>query len=217
MADARGVYDLTLPLHERMIVYPGDPPPRVRRLSAIEGGAALTTSSIEMSCHVGTHVDAPAHFLAHGKTLSDYAASDFCGAAVVLDLAAHAHVTVAALRGLEIPEERHLLVRTRNSARRGLEYDLDHAAIDVDAALHLIDRRPRSIGFDDYSVDAGRSEALPAHRLFAEAGLLVYVGLDLSAVPAGPCAFFGLPLRLDAEAAPVRALALTGESARILV
>jgi arylformamidase len=218
MADARGVYDLTRPVHERMAVFPGDAPPRVRRLSTIEEGAPLTASMLEMSCHVGTHVDAPAHFLANGRKLSDFVAGDFCGPAVVLDLERHANVTADALREREIPEGRHLLLRTRNSARPDpARYDPDHAFIEDEAAEYLLGLRPLSIGFDDYSVDSGRDDALPVHRRFAEAGRLVYVCLDLSVVPTGPCAFFGLPLRLDdVEAAPVRALALTGESARIL-
>jgi arylformamidase len=207
------VYDLTLVLHEGMAVYPGDAPPRIRRTTSIEQGAALTISTLEVSSHAGTHVDAPGHFLADGRLLSDYPADAFFGPAIVVDLARHRHVTAAALEEQPIPLRRHLLLRTRNSERpRTAAYDLDHACIDSDAVDVLIALRPLSIGFDDYSVDAPAAPDLPVHRLLARAGLLVYVGLDLSAVPAGECTFFGLPLRLDGvEASPVRALALRGD------
>jgi arylformamidase len=202
------LYDLSHVIHDGMFVYPGDPPPRVRRLSSIDDGAALTTSTVELPCHAGTHVDAPAHFLAGGRLLSDYTAEAFCGPAVVLDLASEANVTAAALRAQSIPAGRHVLLRTRNSARaRSSVYDRDHAFIDLEAAEVLIASRPRSVGFDDYSVDAFDDGTLTVHRRFAVEGLLVYVALDLSIVAAGEYTFFGLPPRIEhVEAAPVRAV-----------
>lgn len=202
------LYDLSHVIHEGMVLYPGDPPPRVRRLSSIDEGAALTTSTLELPCHVGTHVDAPAHFLAGGRLLSDYTAEAFCGAAVVLDLASEANVNAVALRTQSMPEGRHVLLRTRNSTRlRSREYDRDHAFIEPEAAEVLIESRPLSIGFDDYSVDAEGDGALTVHRRFAAAGLLVYVALDLSLPAPGEYTFFGLPPRIErVEAAPVRAV-----------
>jgi arylformamidase len=207
------VYDITLVLHEGMAVYPGDAPPKIRRTASIEQGASLTVSTLELPCHAGTHVDAPGHFLAGGRLLSDYPADAFFGPAIVIDVAGHHHVTAAALKEQPIAPRRHLLLRTRNSERpRAAAYDLDHACIDSDAVDVLIALRPLSIGFDDYSVDAPAASDLPVHRRLARAGLLVYVGLDLSAIPAGEYTFFGLPLRLDgAEASPVRAVAVRGE------
>jgi arylformamidase len=206
------VYDITRILHEGMAVYPGDVPPKIHT-SSIERGASLTVSTVELSCHAGTHVDAPGHFLAGGRLLSDYPADAFVGPAIVVDLARHRDVTAAALSEQPIPLRRHVLLRTRNSERPpAAAYDLDHACIDIEAADALIALRPLSIGFDDYSVDSPAPPDLPVHRLLARAGLLVYVGLDLSEIPAGEYTFFGLPLRLDgAEASPVRALALRGD------
>jgi len=208
-----GLYDLSVVVRERMLLYPGDPAPGIERVSSIEEGAVLTASALALSCHAGTHVDAPAHFLAGGRMLSDYPIEAFCGPAVVLDLEAHRHVTAAAVRPLAVPEHRHILLRTRNSWRLGTrEYDRGHAYVEIEAAEALIARRPRSVGFDYYSLDSFADAALPVHRRLADAGILVYVCLDLSAIPAGACTFFGLPLRLDGvEAAPVRAIALRAE------
>ena len=49
--------DLTLPIDDQLVLYPGDPIPKLHRLSSISDGAALTASSLEIGCHVGTHVD----------------------------------------------------------------------------------------------------------------------------------------------------------------
>jgi arylformamidase len=202
------LHELSHVIRQDMLVYPGDPAPRVRRLTSIEDGAPLTASSLDLPCHAGTHVDAPAHFLAGGRPLSDYAIEDFCGPALVLDFAAHDNVTAEAVRTVEIPEGRHLLLKTRNSRRAPARlYDQDHAFVDPEAAEALLARQPRSIGFDDYSIDAFADPGLTVHRRFAAAGRLVYVQLDLSSVAAGEYVFFGLPLRVDGvEAAPVRAV-----------
>jgi arylformamidase len=207
------LYDLSLAIHAGMLVYPGDSPPAITRTSSIDQGAALTTSVLTLPAHAGTHVDAPAHFLAGGRTLSDYPPDAFFGPGVVVDLARHAHVSAAALAEHELPVGRHLLLRTRNSARlSSAGYDRDHACVEPAAAEVLIALRPLSIGFDYYSVDPSTGLELVVHRRLAQEGLLAYVCLDLSAVPAGECTFFGLPLRLDGvEASPVRALALRGD------
>lgn len=209
------VYDVSFVIHPGMLVYPGDPPPRIRGLASIAKGDPLTVSTLDLPAHAGTHVDAPAHFIAGGRSLSDYAADAFCGPAVVLDLASEPNVTAAALRASSIPPGRHVLLRTRNSIRpRSSSYARDHAFIEADAADLLLAAQPRSVGFDDYSVDAFADGALTAHRRLAAAGLLVYVHLDLSAVPAGDGTFFGLPLRLETEACPVRAVVCRDEPAR---
>jgi len=128
------LYDLSHVIREGMPLYPGDPPPRVRRLSSIDEGAALTTSTLELPCHVGTHVDAPAHFLEGGRMLSDYTVEAFGGPAVVLDLASEANVSAVTVRARSIPAGRHVLLRTRNSTRpRSRAYDRDHAFIEPEA------------------------------------------------------------------------------------
>jgi arylformamidase len=59
---SRILVDVTLPISERLPVWPGDPPVRVAQVS--EGLPIV--SRLSMSVHAGTHVDAPAHFLPRG-------------------------------------------------------------------------------------------------------------------------------------------------------
>jgi arylformamidase len=196
-------YDLTRLVREDMAVHPGDPAPRItRERSPDVGSGALRTSSLQMSGHVGTHVDAPAHFLAEGRPLTDYPVDAFFGPGIVLDLGEHATISAAALAALVIPESCHVLLKT--CRRAGATSPLT-----PDGAERLLAMRPRSIGIDGYSVDEATSVDFPVHRRLAAAGLLVYVALDLAAVPAGEVTFFGLPLRLDVpDGAPVRAIAI---------
>ena len=60
-------------------VYPGDPKPRLQRLSDMADGALYNLSSFSMCAHNGTHIDAPAHFFADGKTVEQIDLTACCG------------------------------------------------------------------------------------------------------------------------------------------
>jgi arylformamidase len=199
--------DLTLPLRRSMPLYPGDHAPRLRRLLSLEKGDALTASELTINCHVGTHVDAPAHFLAQGRTVDRLPRKHFFGEAYVVDLTHAREVTEATLRSADIPRNRHVILKTRNTAllkRRSFTADYCHVC--VGAAARLLERAPLSIGIDYYSLDPVSEDSFPAHRLVAEAGLPVFVCLDLRKVDAGSYRFaaFGTPFA-GAEAMQVRA------------
>lgn len=203
------VIDITLPLGPDTPVFPGDPVPSVELLSNIAKGDALTASKLELAAHVGTHVDLPAHFVKDGRVLRDYPISRFLGPAWVLDLSdLEDSIRQARLKEEEIPEQRHLLLKTRNSALlQDPRFHEDYVHLAEDAAHHLLAHRPLSIGFDYYSLDPTDSTSFTAHRLCAEADLPVFVCLDLRQVRAGPCWFAGLPLHVpQLEGAPVRAV-----------
>jgi len=202
------VHDITLTLSDDVLLYPGDAPPHVRRLCSLEDGATVTASEFNMHCHVGTHVDAPAHFVLGGKNVSDYPIAAFFGAAIVIHVSDAQVVTAAELRSQGIQRNQHVLLKTQNSERLGQrKFDQDHVYLARDAAEYLVSLAPLSVGFDYYSVDTSAGAELPIHRYFAKEELLVYVCLDLRSVPAGPYSFYGLPLRLqNIEGSPVRAM-----------
>ena len=205
--------DLTLPLGPEVPVYPGDPVPEVRELSALSKGEAVTVSALEMGVHTGTHVDLPAHFIDDGKTLGDYPVESFVGPACVLDLTdVRRSIDGKRLAREAIPEDRHLLLKTRNSAFvRKPQFYRDYVFLESEAATYLLERKPRSIGLDYYSLDPVDSSTFPAHRLCAEQDLPVFVCLDLTAATPGYYYFAGLPLNVPSlEGAPVRAVLWEG-------
>lgn len=199
--------DLTLTIRPGMPTYPDDPSPAIVRTSDIAEGAPLTASEFSMGCHVGTHVDAPAHFVAGGAKLSDLPIERLVGPARVVHLDAHASIDASAMRP-HIPDTpRHLLIRTRNSELLSRAFDPSYCTLEPAAAEELAAAGVLSVGFDYYSLDPPDPSAFPAHVALAAAGVPVFVCLNLQHVPAGEYSFYGLPLKLDAvEAAPVRAV-----------
>jgi arylformamidase len=55
------IYDATLAIHEKMIVFPGDPPFKKEPVSRICTGDDFNLSTSTMGTHLGTQVDPPAH------------------------------------------------------------------------------------------------------------------------------------------------------------
>lgn len=79
------VTDLSQLISESMAVYPGDPRPRTRLLTTIEGAGASTTELV-LGTHTGTHVDAPRHVLPEGRSVRELPLETFYGSAWVYDL-----------------------------------------------------------------------------------------------------------------------------------
>lgn len=203
------LFDLSLKLSSATVRYPGDPPPELARVSDIELGDSLTASQFSMNCHVGTHVDSPAHFLADGKLLGELPLESFYGPAVVLQLAGEKRrIDLADLQAESIPTGHHVLLKTRNSQLLGSgDFTPDYSYLSEEAAQFLCSRNPLSLGFDYYSLDPSDRVDFPAHKAVAKQGLPVFVCLDLSAVSPGRYVFSGLPLPFEGmEASPVRAV-----------
>jgi arylformamidase len=201
-------FDISLPLGPGTPTYPGDPQPFIDRVTDARRGDRLTTSRFALGCHVGTHVDAPAHFLPDGASIEDLGLHHFMGPAVVIEVVGRRVVTASDLSGLPIPNRCHVLIKTDNSRLLdGGAFSPDYSYFRPDAIEVLCERDPLSVGIDYYSLDPVDSPDYPAHAALAARGLPAYVCLDLRRVSAGAYSFAGLPLRLQGvEACPVRAI-----------
>jgi arylformamidase len=163
-----------------------------------------------MSCHTGTHVDAPDHFLNNGITVEDLSLDLLVGRAYVLDLPDVSTITASVLMQAEIPPRtRRLLFKTRNSklwANGKKEFQPDFVGLSVDAAELLVDRNVKLVGIDYLSI-APYKKSTPVHSILLAAGVVVIEGLDLSRVSQGRYTLHCLPLKLGGvEGAPTRAI-----------
>lgn len=203
-------YDITLTITPQMIVWPGDPPVLLERTSSIASGDSSNVSRITMSCHTGTHVDAPDHFLNNGKTVDDLSLDLLVGRAYVLHLPDVNLITASVLMQADIPPRtRRLLFKTRNSqywANGKSEFQTDFVGLSVDAAELLVDRNVKLVGIDYLSI-APYKLGTPVHTILLNAGVVVVEGLDLSQVSQGRYTLHCLPLKLGgADGAPTRAV-----------
>jgi len=203
-------YDITLTITPEMIVWPGDPPVNMHRTSSIASGDSSNVTQISMSCHTGTHVDAPDHFMNNGKTVESLSLDLLVGRAYVLHLPNVNLITASILMDADIPPRtRRLLFKTRNSdywANGNKEFQADFVGLSVDAAELLVDRNVKLVGIDYLSI-APYKQGRPVHTILLDAGMVVIEGLDLSRVSQGRYTLHCLPLKLGgAEGAPTRAI-----------
>ena len=61
------IHDISLPISESLVTWPTHPPIKISQPRHLEKGDHATVSEIRMSAHIGTHVDAPNHFIPKGS------------------------------------------------------------------------------------------------------------------------------------------------------
>jgi kynurenine formamidase len=226
----RRIVDLSYAINDELPSWPGDPKSfEARTESSIEKDGYFARS-FWMLEHYGTHMDAPAHFVAGAPTVEAIPPERLFGPAVVLDvrdaaasdpdyeLAAESIASWEASHG-RIPQGGIVLLRTGWAARwpdaaRYCNADaagtMHFPGFGVDAVKILVERGVNGIGADTMSVDAGRSHDYPVHRLALGAGLYQLENLaDLSALPEAGAFLIVAPIKLEGgSGAPCRVFAI---------
>ena len=63
------IVDVTLPIDSHLPVWPGDPVVYIEQSFSVNADSLVTSSTIQASLHLGTHIDAPRHFNPRGWTI----------------------------------------------------------------------------------------------------------------------------------------------------
>jgi kynurenine formamidase len=156
--------------------------PRTRSLPA----DPLNLTEIHMSCHAGTHVDAPIHFLADGPAFHEIPLDRLYGSGVVWQIERRACETIEAA-DFESQEPAlepgdMVLLDTGWADRPNEENYPNHPYLSDDAARWLVDRRVKLLGVDFGSPDAPRNAAVrkdeavfdfPVHHILLSRGVLI--------------------------------------------
>jgi arylformamidase len=205
------IYDISLTISPDLPIWPGDPPILLEQIEAMESGADANVSHLSAGVHIGTHVDAPHHFMNDGRTVEGLSLDVLTGPCYVTQLPDGVEaITAEALEGISLPADvKRVLFGTSNSrlwARGEQEFQENFVAVTEGGANWLVDHGIQLVGVDYLSV-APYGDSIPTHRVLLEAGIVVVEGLDLSAVPRGFYDLYCLPLKLlGAEGAPARAI-----------
>jgi arylformamidase len=200
--------DISAPLHDGLVPWPGDAPFRLERVSDLARGDFCTFSTFSTSAHAATHVDAPMHFLKRGLAVDALPIEATVGRARVLPIRNTRLIGPEELRTHRIRAGERLLFKTRNSKRdrESAKFFTDYIAVSPEAAHFLASRRIRAVGTDGPSIGHGECTA-ETHRILLGAGIWVIEGLDLSHAPVGRCDLVCLPLRIvGSDGAPARAI-----------
>lgn len=191
---------------------------------SIEHGDSCNTTRLSFPNHLGSHVDAPLHFIAGGQSIEDYNPEDWLfRRPLLLDLPVNDAELVNSSRFSEVCPTGYsdvdlLLVRTGFSHYRSEErYWRSGPGFSAELAPWLRQRFPRlsAVGLDCISIASlqHREEGRHAHRAFLGGGLRIFEDLALDNVDTGSTltCVIALPLRFaNGDGAPCSVIGLSG-------
>lgn len=204
------IYDVSVGISPQMPVWPGDSAVKLERVREIAKGANANVSRLECGVHVGTHVDAPSHFIDGAATVETLPLNVLNGTAFVVDLPNAGVLDAPTFESADIPQgTRRLLLKTRNSEfwpGEASEFKTDFVGVDESGASWLVQRGIQLVGIDYLSI-APYKQSRPTHRVLLEADVVVVEGLDLREVGSGQYMLHCLPLKLlGSDGAPARTI-----------
>ncbi len=198
------IVDMTLPIDGRTPNFPGDPPVAITQCSTVEKDG-IGKKMLSFHSHFSTHIDAPSHMVARGKTLSDYPVERFVGDAVVLDVRGQQEI-VTGLQGVE--EGDIVFFLTGHSDRvYEPEYFRDNPVLSPETAEALVRRKVKIVGLDTPTPD---NAPYTLHKLFFEHDILIVENLvNLEALAGKRFRCYALPLKItDGDGAPCRVIGI---------
>ncbi len=204
--------DLTHLIKTDMPVIPGDSPPSVTDALTVERDGC-SVQEIRCANHVGTHVDAPLHFLPRGRSVDRIPLSKLAGTAAVLDFSG-----VEADARIGWPELEAALAEAGHPAKVLLYTGWDRhfsspryfrafPALSVEAARGLAEAGIELLGVDTPSPSPLDDPGQGIHKLLLGAEVVIVENL-CGLEHLGPLAeVFILPLPIQgASGAPCRAV-----------
>lgn len=205
------IYDISLSISPAMPVWPGDPAVALTQSASMDRGDLFNMTSLALSVHTGTHVDAPHHFLNDHRTVEALPLEVLTGPCYVTQLPDDVdEISAEVLERMSFGAgTTRLLFGTRNSkiwARGENEFQRDFVAVSEDGAEWLVAHGIQLVGVDYLSV-APFTAGVPTHTVLLKAGVVVVEGLNLAQVPRGFYDLYCLPLKIaGADGAPARVI-----------
>jgi arylformamidase len=196
------IIDITRPLSEGILTYPGDIPPVFRQ----EDRGHYLITGLRLSTHTGTHIDAPVHYLKTGDTIDTIPLSHVIGTCRLLDVTrAGTSITANHLKGRLDNIDRLLLKTSFSNTDR---FEENYPSLTADAARLITGCSMKCVGIDTPSIESYKCDGT-VHRELLSHGCIIIELLDLSHVEEGDYTLVALPLRFTGlDGSPARVVLL---------
>ena len=201
--------DLSQPLFAGCPNCPVHPPVRVDLVSTHERDG-WQVEMLSLTCHSGSHVDAPLHKVAGGASISEIPLERFAGKAVIADLRSskpRQEIDSALLKKL-LPKElndRIVLLATGWGDRRARseEWFYQSPRLSPDGARWLVQNKIRGVGIDHYTVGGSdEPDNATVHEILLGGNVWILEELKFPPVAFDvkqPAMFFALPINLKGQ------------------
>lgn len=198
--------DVSVPLDASLPTYPGNTPFSLEAIKRLARGESSNVSTLHMSAHTGTHVDAPRHFFDGAAGVDLLPLEMLIGRVRLIEIRSRKGIGPDELSDINLSEDVRVLIKTPNSRLWGSpEFNPDYVGVTEAGAKHLIGQGIKVLGVDYLSVEQFKQPGAPAHHVLLGGGTIVIEGLNLRDVEPGVYEMFCLPLRIvGADGAPAR-------------
>ncbi len=191
------IYDISQELFTS-VVYPGDIAPEKVEKLRMKNGALYNLTEFSMCAHNGTHIDAPFHFIADGKTIDEVPLHKTVGTSYV-----------ASFDGtLTADDAKNILDKAQNANADAAKRILLKGKLRIteEAASVFADARLDALGVESQSV--GPDEApMAVHKILLSAEVIPIEGLRLNSVSDGVYFLSAAPINLGgSDGSPCRAI-----------
>ncbi|MEW5960400.1 MAG: cyclase family protein [Chloroflexota bacterium] len=205
---ARQIYDLSRLLSPSLAPWPGDTPFSIEKQADMDRGEPVNLTTLTFSSHLGTHVDAPYHFVNGDLTLEQVPLEIYVGPATVATVERRAGpLTPADFPGLDWARVERLLVHSAASDNPLDKFVPDFVYPSPEMAEWLGRRGVVLFGSDAPSMDAFNSDVLAGHLALRRHNIAILEGLLFKNVPDGEYELIALPLKIQGgDGSPVRAI-----------
>jgi len=208
--------DLTHRIEETMPVFPGDPQPELREIMTL-GEDFCTVQSIRFNNHIGTHLDAPSHFIEGGMTVDQIPLETLIGKAIILDCTDKGKNDLITKKDLQHQQQRidtgsRVLIKTgwdRNFTSPA--YYESFPCLTPESAEYLVSLKIKLLGMDTPSPSPRNDSDQVIHKTLLGAGVVLVESIkNLTQIDRDDCQLIILPLPIkDFSGAPCRVVVVT--------
>jgi len=202
------LYDITRTITPDLPVWPGDTPVSIEATMTISQGDIANVSRVVFTTHLGTHVDAPYHFVNDGLTLEKIPLEIYIGPVTVVTV----HKKEGPLYPADFPQinwatVKRLIIHS-SASHKPLDYfNKDYVYPSPTLADLMGEHGVILFGTDAPSVDNFNSKDLVGHQALYRNKIFILEGLWLPEVPDGEYNLIATPLKIaGGDGCPVRAI-----------
>ncbi|MDR0911461.1 MAG: cyclase family protein [Methanobrevibacter sp.] len=212
--------DLTRKLKNNILEYPGDPKFKLKAIN--DKNSDYNLSKIETGLHIGTHIDAPYHYIENGKKINEIKLEKLIGKSTILNFKNKDKIS----KEINLEDLKIVSTNIKNSKNcktnknenlgeiailktgwsnnwKKENYFTENYYLSKDFANYLIENEINGICIDGPSVDKFENNKI--HKLFLKNNIWIVENItNLNHLRKNSYFGYVIPLNIDAEASPVR-------------
>ena len=197
-------YDISPLISSKTAVFPGDIGFH-REIQRDYDKHDYQLSSITTTTHIGSHIDAPVHYIKNGLGIDECPLEAFYGICrVITPEIDYKSKTIKKIYPHKIDCTK-ILIKTNSFNHE--KWGDDYISLKPSIINELASNKVQLVGIDTPSIDKPNEKKLKSHLTAYKHNMFILEGILLSHVPDGKYFLVALPLKIkDSDASPVRAV-----------